>query len=90
VIERGLLTDQRMHATHAGRKLPVLDVQFDSHGKLPDVTLRAQVARAGEAQRTDDRQKGFGTDFLVSGLMPTGARQPTLVGSRSFELQQLA
>jgi hypothetical protein len=79
-----------MHATHAGRKLRVLDIQFDIYGKLPLVTLRAQLVRAGEAHRTDDRQKRFGTDFLISGMMPTGAGQLTLLGSRSFELQQLA
>ena len=62
------------HIRH-GRRLPILP---------------APVVGAGEAHRTDDRQQGFGTDFPVSGVMPTGARYLTLLSSRSFELQQLA
>jgi len=89
VIEWGLLAYQSMHATHSGRKFGVLDVQFDIHRKLADVTLGAQVVRAREANRTDDRQKGFRANFLVLGMMATGARQLTLI-ARSFELQQLA
>ena len=50
VIERGLLTYQSMHAAYPGRKLRVLDVQFDIHRKLTDVTSRAQVV--GRERRT--------------------------------------
>jgi hypothetical protein len=35
----------------------VLDVQFDIHRELTDVTSGAQVVGAGEAHRTDDGQK---------------------------------
>jgi hypothetical protein len=52
MIERGLLAHQSMHAAHSRRKLWVLDVQFDIHGKLPDVTVGAQVVGAGGAHRT--------------------------------------
>jgi len=90
VIERGLLTYQSMHAAYRGRKLCVLDVQFDIHGKLTDVTSRAQVVGAGETHWTYDRQKGFAADFLVLDVMATAARQLTLIGRRGFELQQLA
>jgi hypothetical protein len=79
-----------MHAAHPRRKLSVLDVQFDIHRKLTDVTSGAQVVGAGEAHRTDDRQDGFAADFLVLGVMATAAWQLTLIGRRSFELQQFA
>jgi hypothetical protein len=79
-----------MHATHPGRKLGVLDVQFNIHRKLADVTLRAQVIGARQAHRTYDRQKGFGADFLVAGVMATATRPLPLIGRRSFELQQLS
>jgi hypothetical protein len=79
-----------MHAAHPGRKLRIFDVQFDIHRKLTDVTLGAQVVGAGYAHRTDDRQDGFGADFLVWGVMATAARQLTLICRWGFELQQFA
>jgi hypothetical protein len=78
-----------MHPAHSGRKLGVLDVQFGIHRKLAEVTLAAQVVGTREAYWTDDRQQGFAADFLVLGVMATGAWQLTLIGRRSFELQQL-
>jgi hypothetical protein len=53
-------------------------------------TLGTQIVGAGEAHRTEDRQNGFAADFLVVGVMATGARQLTLLGRRSFEWQQFA
>jgi hypothetical protein len=79
-----------MHAAYPRGKLRVLDVQFDIHRKLADVTIGAQVVGAGEAHGTYDRQKGFGADFLVLGVMATAARQLTLIDRRGFELQQVA
>jgi hypothetical protein len=70
VFERDRLTYQSMHATHPRRKLGVLDVQFNIHRKLADVTLGAQVIGARQAHRTYDRQQGFGADFLIAGVMP--------------------
>jgi hypothetical protein len=79
-----------MHAAHPGRKLRVLDVQFDIHRKLADVTLGAQVVGAGDAHRTDNRQHGFAADFLVLGVLTAKTWQLTLIGRRGFELQQFA
>jgi hypothetical protein len=53
------------------------------------VTLAVQVVGPSEAYWTNDRQNRFGTDFLILGVMATGAWQLTLIGRRSFELQQL-
>src|SRR6516225_2041501 len=72
------------------RKLGVLDVQLDIHRKLTDVTLGAHIVGTREVHPTEDRQNGFAADFLVLGVMATGARQLTLLGRRSFELQQFA
>jgi hypothetical protein len=77
-----------MHAAHPGRKLRVLDVQFDIHRKLAGVTLGAQVVGTRDAHRTYDRQHGFAADFLVLGVMVATTRQLTLSGRRGFELQQ--
>jgi hypothetical protein len=77
-----------MHAAHPWRKLRVLDVQFDIHRNLADVTLGAQVVGAGDAHWTDDRQHRFAADFLVLGVMATRTWQLTLIGRRGFELQQ--
>jgi hypothetical protein len=77
-----------MHTAHPGRKFRILDVQFDIHRKLADVASRAQVVGTGDAHGTDDGQHGFFTDFLILGVMATAARQLTLIGPRSFELQQ--
>ena len=46
VIERDLLTHQGLHAAHSGRKLRILDVQFDIHRKLADMAALAQEIRA--------------------------------------------
>jgi hypothetical protein len=89
MIEGSLLAHQSMHAAHPGRKLRIFDVQFDIHWKLGNVTLGAQIVGAGGAYRTYDRQKGLAADFLVLGVMAAGARQLTLIGRRSFKLQQL-
>ena len=89
VIERSLLAHQSRHAAYPGRKLCVLDVQFDIHRKLTDVAAGTQEVGAGGAYRTYDRQKGLAADFLVLGVMAAGARQLTLIGRRSFKLQQL-
>jgi hypothetical protein len=43
VIERDLLAHQGLHAAHPGRKLRILDVQFDIHRKLADMASGAQV-----------------------------------------------
>jgi hypothetical protein len=40
-IEGGFLAYQSLHAAHPGRKLRVLDVQFDIHWKLTGVASRA-------------------------------------------------
>jgi len=88
VIERGLLAHQRLHAAHPGRKLRVLDVQFDIHRKLAHVTVRAQIVGPGEADRTDDRHDGFAADFLILGVIPTTTRQLTLIGRRGGEPEQ--
>jgi hypothetical protein len=79
-----------MHAAHPGRKLGIFDVPFDIHRKLADVTWGAQVVGPGEAHRTYDRQEGFAADFLVGGVMATGARQLTLISPWGFELQPFA
>src|SRR5438552_5919256 len=89
MIERSLLAHQSVHAAHPGRKLRIFDVQFDIHRKLAEVTLGAQVVGASHAHRTDDRQDGFGADFLVLGVVATSARQLTLIRRWGFELQQL-
>src|SRR5437660_4718869 len=89
MIERSLLAHQSVHAAHPGRKLRIFDVQFDIHRKLAEVTLGAQVVGASHAHRTDDRQDGFGADFLVLGVVATSARQRTLIRRWGFELQQL-
>ena len=88
-IRGRLLTHQGMHPAHSRRKLRVLDVQFGIHRKLADVTLAAQVIGARQAYWTNHRQNRFGADFLILGVMATGAWQLTLIGRRSFELQQL-
>src|SRR5207245_1494028 len=86
MIERSLLAHQSVHAAHPGRKLRIFDVQFDIHRKLAEVTLGAQVVGASHAHRTDDRQDGFGADFLVLGVVATSARQLTLIRRWGFEL----
>jgi hypothetical protein len=78
-----------LHPANPGRKLCVLDVQFDIHRKLAEVTLGAQVVGARNAHRTDNRQHGFAADFLVLGVMVTTTWELTLIGRRGFELQQL-
>jgi hypothetical protein len=79
-----------MHAAHPRRKLRVLNVQFDIHRNLADMTLGTQVVGAGEVHRTDDRQHGFAADFLVLGVMATRTWQLTLIGRRGLELQQFS
>jgi hypothetical protein len=49
--------------------------------------VSAQIVGSGEACWTDDRQKRFGADFLILGVMATAARQLTLMGGWGFELQ---
>jgi hypothetical protein len=88
VIEGRLLADDRLHAAHSGRKLRVLDIQFDIHRKLADAALRAQKVRSRNACRAEDRHDGFGTEFLVWSVMATRTRQLALLGRRGLELQQ--
>ena len=88
VIEGRLLAHQGVHAAYSGRKLRVLDIQFDIHRKLADAALRAQKVRTGNACRADDRHDGFGAEFLVLSVMATRTRQLALLGRRGLELQQ--
>jgi hypothetical protein len=87
-IERGLLAHQGLPAAHPGRKLRVLDVQFDIHRKLADVALAAQVVGSGEACGTDNRQHRFAANFLVLSVMATTTRQLTVIRCWGLELQQ--
>jgi hypothetical protein len=88
VIEGRFLAHQGVHAAHSGRKLRILDIQFDIHRKLADAALRAQKVRTGNACRADDGHDGFGAEFLVLSVMATRTRQLALLGRRGLELQQ--
>jgi hypothetical protein len=69
-----------VHAAHSGRKLHVLDIQFDIHRKLADAAWRAQKVRTGDAYRAHDRHDGSAAEFLVLSVMATdtatGAARP--------------
>jgi hypothetical protein len=88
VIEGCLLAHQGVHAAHSGRKLRVLDIQFGIHRKLADAAWSAQIVRTRDTYRADDRQNGFGAEFLVLSVMATRTRQLALLGRRGLELQQ--
>jgi len=87
-VERDLLAHQGLHATHPGRKLRILDVQFDIHWKLADMASGAQVVGAREAYGTDNRQHRFRTDFLILRVMAARTRRLTLIRGWGYELQQ--
>src|SRR5437016_10323304 len=81
MIEGRLLAHQGVHAAHSGRKLRVLDIQFDIHRKLADAALRAQKVRTGNACRADDRWSGVPgierdghTDTATGAARPPGPR----------------
>jgi hypothetical protein len=46
LIERNLLTDDRLHAPDAGGELGMLDVQFDIGGELTRMAMRAKIVGA--------------------------------------------
>src|SRR6266404_960762 len=87
-VERDLLAHQGLHATHPGRKLRILDVQFDIHWKLADMASGAQVVGAREAYGTDHRQHRFRTDFLILRVMAARTRRLTLIRGWGYELLQ--
>jgi hypothetical protein len=59
-IERILLADQSMHPPHGGRGFRILDIQFGICGKLPDITMRAQVvwSQYGHCAHGDEDRLG--------------------------------
>ncbi|PYY03189.1 MAG: hypothetical protein DMG69_33000 [Acidobacteria bacterium] len=63
--------------------------QFGIDRKLAGAAWRAQIVGTGDAKRADDRQDGFGAEFLVLSVMATPTRQLALLGRRGFEFQQL-
>jgi hypothetical protein len=90
VIERRLLTDDRLHAADSGRELRVLDIQLHIGGKLTRVTVRAQIVRARQVDRPHGRQNGFRAHLPILSLGAAATRKTSLVGGWDGKLQQLA
>jgi hypothetical protein len=55
-VERHLLTSDGLQAANGGREFGVSDVEFDIHGELSYVTVRAQVIRAQDGDRSHGGQ----------------------------------
>ena len=79
MIERRLLTDERLHAANAGRELRVLDIQFDIGGELALLAVRTQIVGPRYSDCAHHREDGLGPQFPVLGQLTTRARQPTLI-----------
>ena len=90
LIERGLLSNRCLHATHSGRKFRVFDIQFDVSRELSVMAARAQVVGTRDGDLADCGQHRLGAQFLIDGLATTAARDAPSVGRRRGELQQPA
>jgi hypothetical protein len=62
--------------------------KYEDNRKLADAARHTQIVGTRDAYRADDRQDGFGAEFLVLGVMATRTRQLALLGRRGLELQQ--
>jgi hypothetical protein len=60
VIEGGLLADDGLHAAHAGGELRIFDIQFNIRGRLPAVTVWAQIIGTRDFHPTHRSQDRLG------------------------------
>jgi hypothetical protein len=88
VIERSVLTYDRLHAAHARREFRVLDVQFDIGGELAGMAVRAQVVGARYFHLAHHSEDRLGAQLPVMSLLAARTRNAPLAGSRSGELQE--
>jgi hypothetical protein len=89
VIERSLLTYQRLHAAHAGRELCILNVEFDIGWKLTRVTVCAQVIGPRYSHLAYGAENRLGAQSHVVGLMAATTSQVAPIDGWFGELQQL-
>jgi len=75
VIELDLLTHLGLHAAHPGKKLCILDVQFDIHRKLADMASGAQEIGAEKRAGPNVRRE------MISG---SGQRQRRVLDQTEF------
>jgi len=59
LIERCLLSHQRLHTPHAGRELRVHDIEFHICRKLPLMAVRAKIPRARQFYGTNGGEYRF-------------------------------
>ena len=88
LVERGLLTEHRLHATHSGGGLGVFDVQFDIGGELTRMAVCAQIIGAGHAHCSHRGEHRLGTQLPVAGLVAARAGDGPQIVGRGVKLQQ--
>jgi hypothetical protein len=88
VIEGRLLAYDRLHATHARRKLRIFDVQPSIDRELAAMAARAQLVGTRHFHRAQRREHGPGSQLVVVREVAASTRNRPLVGCRGWELQK--
>ncbi len=86
MIEGGVLADERLHATHTGGELSLLDVQFDIGGELSVMAVGAKIIGTRHFHWADCSQHGLGTELSIRSPATTIARDrpPSAAGAGNF------
>jgi hypothetical protein len=88
VIERAVLSHQRLHAPHAGREIGVLDIQFLVGGELALVAIWTQIPGPPDFHRAQSGQQAARAQFAVTRLATAGTRKAALLFGWFAKVQQ--
>jgi hypothetical protein len=90
MIERGVLSHERLHAPHPGRELGVLDIELLVGGELALAAMWTQIPGPRNFHRTQSGQYAARAEFAVTRLVATATGKAALLFGWLAEAQQLA